>query len=208
MLTPRKYEKHGKTNTRAYWIWIGMMNRCYRKTTTHFDRYGGRGISVCERWKNSFQAFLDDMGEPPPKMTLERKENDKDYSKDNCRWASRWEQSLNRKNTVSLTFKGVTKPLPVWAKETGLTRSCIYYRKYVVGLSDDECLSRPARNNHRTITHNGKTYTTVEAAKIIGISITSLHLRIRKGWTTDEIFNRPNSQPYKKPGWKFVPQTV
>lgn len=81
----------------TYNSWTTMRARCTRPSITHFKDYGGRGITVCDRWLNSFDNFLADMGERPPGLTLERNDNDGNYELSNCRWATRSEQQLNRR---------------------------------------------------------------------------------------------------------------
>jgi len=86
---------HGKSNTNTYKIWSAMHHRCKNKNNEAYHRYGGRGISVCERW-NDFRNFLKDMGERPLKMDLDRINNDGNYEPSNCRWISHKENCLNR----------------------------------------------------------------------------------------------------------------
>jgi hypothetical protein len=87
---------HGRRRTTEYFIWRNFRQRCTNPKDPCFKNYGGRGISVCDRW-NKFENFFADMGERPPGLTLDRRNNDGDYDKGNCRWATRSEQNLNRR---------------------------------------------------------------------------------------------------------------
>lgn len=93
--------KHGLTGSTIYSVWSAMKQRCHNKNNKYYENYGGRGIVVCDRWRNSFENFFHDMGFPPDGTTLERLNNDKNYEPSNCKWASQLEQRHNnRKNTV------------------------------------------------------------------------------------------------------------
>lgn len=83
--------------TKIYRAWCNMINRCTNPNVPHYDNYGGRGITVCERWLSSFENFLEDMGEPPPTHTIDRLDNDKGYFKENCAWRTPKEQANNRR---------------------------------------------------------------------------------------------------------------
>ncbi len=110
---------HGKTGTREYRSWCAMKARC------RFDlRYTERGILVCKRWLDSFEAFAEDMGECPTGLTLDRKDNNLGYNPENCRWATVSEQQQNTRANV-LVFG---KPLAVWAKELGVKQHTLYSR--------------------------------------------------------------------------------
>lgn len=93
---------HGMEGSTEYATWLGMKGRCYNKNNHKYHRYGARGIYVCDEWKNSFSKFFADMGPRPPGLQLDRINNDGPYSKENCRWVTREENSRNRSDN---TFK-------------------------------------------------------------------------------------------------------
>jgi hypothetical protein len=95
------HRTHGKTRTRAHRIWVAMRQRCNNPNTARYKDYGGRGIVVCERWQNSFEAFLSDMGEPPSEdHSIDRIDNDLGYEPTNCRWATMVEQRNNQRRVT------------------------------------------------------------------------------------------------------------
>lgn len=110
--------KHGASvrMTPEYVSWLSMRNRCLNDKSKHYSRYGGRGISICARWAE-FRNFYEDMGSKPPGLTLDRRDNRKGYSKSNCRWASREEQSNNRECSVLRRLWGEEKSLAQWARD-------------------------------------------------------------------------------------------
>lgn len=116
-----------KSMRKAYYAWVDMRARCNNSKHKSFHRYGGRGISFCSRW-NSFESFYQDMGIPPDGLSLDRKNNDLDYSPNNCRWANRIEQASNRGTCIFITFNGETKNLSEWAREFGISFACLKYR--------------------------------------------------------------------------------
>lgn len=118
---------HGMVNTRIYRIWVGMLNRCRNPRNHNWHMYGGRGIRVCKRW-HRFENFVSDMGVPEPNMTLERVNNNGNYSKENCRWATMQEQAVNRRNSRKLTHNNVTLTIAEWARVLGITESGMHGR--------------------------------------------------------------------------------
>src|SRR5437868_4158760 len=93
----KRREYHGMTRHPLYSTWWQMVNRCNNPTSDSFAAYGGRGIQVCDRWAESFSAFVEDMGERPPRTTLDRIYNGGNYERSNCRWATQREQNLNQR---------------------------------------------------------------------------------------------------------------
>ena len=135
---------HGMSKTRVYEIWASMRKRCHSPGGKTFQRYGTRGIVVCERWRASFEAFYADMGEPPDGMSLERIDNNGPYAPENCRWATAKEQQRNRRNTIRLTLDGVTKPLAEWAEVIGISPITLSTR-WKRGWTDQQILTTPVQ---------------------------------------------------------------
>ncbi len=136
--TPRcqcQHRKHGHAKSRRkppspeYTSWAGMIQRCHNPKSPDFERYGGRGIVVCERWRTSFQSFLADMGPRPSKRhTIERRDGSKGYTPDNCRWATWTEQARNRRGNRLITVGGATRTLAEWAERSGISIFCLWRR--------------------------------------------------------------------------------
>lgn len=134
--------KHGMSNSTEYCIWNSMLARCGNPNTDNYRLYGARGIYVCERWRDSFQNFYEDMGErPAPELTLDRIDNDGPYSPENCRWATKSEQGSNTRKTRFVAFRGETLSLAEWALRTGLRRRTIYGRIFVYGWPIERALT-------------------------------------------------------------------
>ncbi len=116
---------HGASTTNGrtpeYRAWLAMKNRCSSPKSQQWGNYGGRGITVCERWLNSFENFLEDMGpRPGPGYSLDREDNEKGYSPDNCRWATAKTQLNNRRANHYLEYEGQSMTLTQWAEKLGM----------------------------------------------------------------------------------------
>lgn len=113
--------KHGKAGTVEYSCWGKMKTRCHDPNDQSYARYGGRGIAVCDRWRESFENFFEDMGfKPSPRHSIERKNNNGPYCKENCTWATRLEQNNNTSQNRRITFGGQTMTLAQWGRSLGL----------------------------------------------------------------------------------------
>ncbi len=112
-----------------------MIARCSNPKQKSYYRYGGRGIRVCERWL-TYELFLADMGERPEGKTLDRKDVNKDYSPENCRWATLKEQSNNRRDCNYHTHSGQTKTVTEWAATIGMSRAGLNYRLKTLSIAE------------------------------------------------------------------------
>jgi hypothetical protein len=140
-LTKHGQSKAGK-KTRTYHIWCLMRQRCYDTNNPAYPDYGGRGITVCDRWLESFENFYEDMGDCPKGMTIERVDNDDGYYKDNCKWVTRKEQCSNRRSNIWLTLRGERKTMSQWADKLGIKHGTLSYR-HCQGWSDERILTTP-----------------------------------------------------------------
>jgi hypothetical protein len=135
---------HGMTSTPEYQNWTSMIQRCTNKNNPDYSDYGGRGITVCDRWLSSFEAFYQDMGpKPTSDHSIDRRENDKGYYKDNCRWATKLEQANNRRNNVHYEYNGITKTVSEWSKEYGIEYNKFYARLIQYGWDFDRAVITP-----------------------------------------------------------------
>lgn len=118
-------DKHSRLNR----IYHHMKQRCHNPTDAAYFKYGGRGITVCERWLESYQNFKDDMQNTySDDLTLERIDNNKGYSPDNCKWASKKEQANNRRSNHWVTIRGTRKTMAQWIEISGIKQSTVYMR--------------------------------------------------------------------------------
>lgn len=184
-----------------YRVWQSMKNRCTNPNDRAWPDYGGRGITVCDRWLHSFDAFLEDMGPRHDGTTIDRVNNDKGYSLDNCRWATRTEQNRNSRNCRPLTFQGRTMLVVEWADELGIPRSALRNRLNS-GMSEEEALSTPyhadrstraaLKRTARRVEYRGESLTIAQWAERTGIPRTTLNMRFADGWSTEDALTRPH----------------
>lgn len=119
--------KRGGKLTRVYTAWCNMLQRCLNPKVKNFSDYGGRGIQVCERWLK-FENFFADMGECPPGMSIDRRDNNGNYEPDNAQWATRQMQNRNQRRIRPITFNGETLLVTEWAERLGLNRRTLVDR--------------------------------------------------------------------------------
>lgn len=138
------YSKRNKKD-RTHQSWESMIKRCTKSNHKFWKHYGGRGIKVCERWLNSFNDFLEDMGERPPGLTIEREDNDKGYYKENCRWATRKQQMRNTRRNILITFNNKIQTMIEWSEETGIAYTTLVARISRYKWSIGRALTTPVK---------------------------------------------------------------
>lgn len=124
----KKGSGNGYRGSRTYVCWTQIKQRCLNPKSQEWEHYGGRGITVCERWLK-FENFLQDMGEAPEGMSIDRENNNLGYCKSNCRWIPMPEQQGNKRTNVRITINGITKHMSAWAREFGLEKRTVVSRR-------------------------------------------------------------------------------
>ena len=131
---------HGRSSDAEFGVWMTMKTRCCNRKFPQYDDYGGRGISVCERWKNSFSHFLADMGSrPSASHSIERADVNGNYEPANCTWATKITQANNARSNVRVTHNGRTMTCTQWSREVGVSDVTIRSRAHK-GLPPEDVL--------------------------------------------------------------------
>ncbi|HRI77588.1 MAG TPA: hypothetical protein PLX33_11460 [Alphaproteobacteria bacterium] len=199
--------KHGHNKrsgaSATYRTWNAMRQRCENPKNQKFPQYGGRGVSVCRRWK-SFELFLLDMGERPDGTTIDRIDGEKGYSPKNCRWATPKQQQRNVKSNVNITLRGETRTLSEWAECLGISASTLRYR-LARGWTDEQITSTPAKvgqrlvkRNYQAVTAFGETLFFSEWEKRFGVKPNTIRERLRRGIDPETAVSQPPSPAGKK----------
>ena len=152
------YSKHKElTNTRIYNIWKSMKQRCYDTKAISFPNYGGRGISICDEWRNDFMFFYDWAMANGYKenLSIDRIDFNGNYEPSNCRWATKNEQAQNKRNNIVLELNGERHTISEWSRITGIKSGALQGRKYA-GWSDEKTLTTPVKNFDFHKMSNGK----------------------------------------------------
>lgn len=187
-VTSRRASTHGMSKTAEYATWNRMWSRCTNPLVDRYPQYGGRGISVCEEWRD-FETFYSDMGPRPSKLhSIGRKDNDGNYCKDNCRWETAEQQHSNMSRNVYLEHEGVRLTIAQWSKRSGIPYATLIqrYRAKMPAekILEDESLTK------KFITVDGVTKLTTEWMKEAEIPISSFYRHLRSGMSKEKIVRK------------------
>lgn len=182
----KRVKTHGRSGDYIYRTWSAMINRCHSDTSEAWDWYGGRGIKVCDRWRYSFENFLEDMGERPSGKSLDRIDVNGNYEPSNCRWATNEEQQNNRRDNVLLEYQGRQQSAAQWARELGISKTTIFARLRK-GWTVERALSqKPSSRAPRFIEFNGERLTISDWSRRTGIADQTIAGRLNSGWPVDK----------------------
>lgn len=183
---------------REYRIYYHMLGRCYNPKDTRFERYSQKGITVCDRWLETFDNFIEDMGPCPEGYSLDRINNGDNYSPKNCRWADKYTQSRNKDNTRNVMYRGESTPVSELAERHGITNAALT-KRLKKGMPIEEALSKPLKKGtKRTVTYNGKEVSLKELANEHGLRYGLLYKRIyNQNMSVEEALTMPNRKRKK-----------
>jgi hypothetical protein len=183
-----KSKLHGHSKTLLYAVWRGLKDRCSNPNYPGFEHYGGRGITVCDSWENSFQNFLTDMGSTYKKgLTLDRKNVNGNYEPDNCRWATLIEQARNKRTNHLIETPWGLITLAEAAEKSGIPVGIIKNR-VGYGWKDSEVLKEVNKYNEGPIQTPWGLLSIKEAAEKAGMNLKTLQGRICRNWPKERLF--------------------
>lgn len=185
--------KHGMTNSREYSTWGSMKQRCYYPKSISYPNYGGRGITVCDRWLNSFEAFVQDMGPRPKGCSIERIDPNGNYEPYNCRWASALEQADNTRATNHVIYRGERINISEAARRAGLRQGSIRDRlakgwtvEQAIETPQDKTQGARTKSNNRHVEYRGKSMILREACQLACVDDSHARYYLAKGMTMDQ----------------------
>lgn len=150
-LAAERFRTHNKSKTKEYFIFYGIKSRCYNPNNVDYPAYGGRGITICERWLESFENFLEDMGtRPTEKHQIDRIDVNGNYCKENCRWVTNFINCMNKRKTVTIYYLDIELPLIYWCDLLNLPVDTIRYR-YKAGWNTWDIFNIPIQKHNKGI---------------------------------------------------------
>jgi hypothetical protein len=200
---------HGLRQHKFYSVWKGIISRCYKPKNTNYHNYGGRGINVCSEWRDTPEIFLGWLEQNGYRKGLEvdRIDNNKGYSPENCRWVTAKESSLNRRNNRFLAFQEKIQTVSEWADELGINKTTITHRLDGGHAVEDVLSHSPLKRGVSVgysrklseetlyLSYRGDRKTVLEWSLLLGIPVSSIYYRLRKGLPITEVLSITKFKP-------------
>lgn len=192
---------HGLTKSRLYGIWSGMKDRCKNPAKASYEHYGGRGISVCEEWKNDFMAFYEWAlaNGYEENLSIDRIDVNGNYEPSNCRWVDDLTQDSNKTNNKYVEIDGIKYTVPQLERKYGINRNALYARARKLGYVKEILNER-----NKKIQYKGQFYSKTALAKKLGLSIQCLTYRINAGWNEDDLIKPIDTSKYSKKAYEIA----
>lgn len=219
-MNPNQFRKHGMDGTRPYRIWVNMRFRCRNPNAANYKNYGGKGITVCKEWDESFEAFWRDMnGTYADNLILDRVNWNKNYTPKNCRWVTPKVSAANRSTSIFVNYKGESVCLAEASRRAGLTRSVVGERRRhgwpEENWFDPICIAPPKPAKipkppkppkpikpppvYMTVATPFGRMQIYDAANHYGIGFCTIYARIRAGWPEERWLEPPKKQGRGRP---------
>lgn len=191
-------ENESYNNDRLHTIWHDMKYRCNNPNCHAYKNYGGRGITVCKEWEDSYDAFVDWAlsNGYNDSLTIDRIDNNKEYSPDNCKWSTYKEQGNNTRSCHRISYNGETHTIAEWGTIMGISPTTIRTRLCCGWNEIDAITTKRIHEPHKTryYTYNGKTQTVSQWAQEMNIKYSALSSRLQNGWSIERALNEPVKQ--------------
>lgn len=185
----RKHKMHGLRKHPLYKRWINIKTRCYNENRSDYKYYGGKGIIMCDEWKNDFMSFYDWSMENGyfDELTIDRIDVNGNYDPDNCRWVDTKTQLNNMSSNKNIEYDGKTQTISEWSEELNMKYSSLYGRLESHKWDIERALTEELYSAHKKYYYNGEYHTLPELAVISDIGYKALYLRIcKKGMTVED----------------------
>lgn len=179
--------RHGMCKTTVYKAWLNMKARCNNSNNPQYHSYGGRGVSVCKRW-HDFKNFFEDMGAPPKGTSIDRINNNKNYTPKNCRWADVSTQNNNRRDNKWITWRGKTQTLAQWCRQTGVNYQ-LASQRLLDGWLIEKALS-PKLYLAKELTFEGRTQSMSAWSRELGLNSGAVSIRLQRGWSIERALTK------------------
>lgn len=189
-ITSKVHTTHGHRHDKIYGVWKTMKSRCYNPNVECYNRYGGRRITICDEWLNSFEAFYkwSVKNGYQEGLTIDRINNDGNYEPNNCRWTDRIVQANNRRTNRKLEYKEITQNLSEWNESTNLPVDLRLRR----GWDLDRAMNEPKNANYHYLTYNNKTQNLSQWCKELNLPYDIVYNRIvHLKWSVENAFETP-----------------